>query len=170
MIIKTQCLLKKFNYQHEQKQSGDAVFEIVERSCPQQFFGDFRFSRRVQPVDEKLIQTERENYQNRRDEKAVERFDNERNRLSAEQDGSIKINNQNFGNLENTDQLSNKLSEVFREREKMNVLDEYTNKVVKGVIVRGSRSEKYKDVVEVIHGVKISGADPMILQIDDLPE
>ncbi|HQU82276.1 MAG TPA: hypothetical protein PKY59_04085 [Pyrinomonadaceae bacterium] len=90
--------------------------------------------------------------------------------VSLEKNGSLRINNQNFGNLENTDQLSNKLSEVFREREEMKVLDENTNKVVKDVIVRASRSDKYANVVKVIDAVKISGTDPIILQIDGLPK
>ncbi|MCD9186187.1 MAG: hypothetical protein LUM44_07125 [Pyrinomonadaceae bacterium] len=88
--------------------------------------------------------------------------------VSLEKDGSLKINDQSFGNLENTDQLSNKLSEFFREREEMNVFDENTNNVVKDVIVKTSSSEKYENVVKVIDAVKIGGADPIILQIDGL--
>jgi biopolymer transport protein ExbD len=90
--------------------------------------------------------------------------------ISPEKDGKLKINQQFNGTLENTNPLLEKLSEIFAYREKSGIFEENSYKVVKAVIVKAPRSVKYGDVLKVIDAVKTSGADPIVLQIDDLPQ
>jgi biopolymer transport protein ExbD len=90
--------------------------------------------------------------------------------VSLEKDGKLKINQQFEGTLENTAPLLRVLRDSFSLREKLGVYEENTNKVVKAVIVKAPRSEKYGNVVKIVDVVKSSGADPIVLQIDDLPQ
>lgn len=90
--------------------------------------------------------------------------------ISLEKNKKLKINLQEFGNLEDTALLTKKLSEIFSEREKLGVYEPNSDQIVKAVIVKAPRSATYGDVVKIIDAVKSSGADPIILQIDDLPE
>lgn len=84
--------------------------------------------------------------------------------------GNIKINSQDIANIENLTPLTEKLNEVFMEREEAGVYEENSDKIVKTVIIKTPRSAKYGDVAKVIDAVKSSGADPIILQIDGLSE
>jgi biopolymer transport protein ExbD len=90
--------------------------------------------------------------------------------VSLEKDGKLKINQQFYGTLENPTPLLEKLRAAFDNREKLGVFEENTYKVVKAVIVKAPRSEKYGNVIKIIDVVKSSGADPIVLQIDDLPQ
>ena len=90
--------------------------------------------------------------------------------VSLEKDGKLKINQEFYGTLENTTNLLEKLTQIFTQRENLGVFEENSNKVVKAVIVKAPRSEKYGNVVKIIDVVKSSGADPIVLQIDDLAQ
>ncbi len=89
--------------------------------------------------------------------------------VSVQKDGIIKLNVQNEGDLSNLQPLTNNLMNIFDEREKNLVFEEESNNILKKVIIRSNRSIKYGDVVKVIDAVKSSGAKPIVLQIDDLP-
>lgn len=90
--------------------------------------------------------------------------------VSLENDKKLKINSQEFGNLDDTTPLSERLSIMFTEREIEGIFEPNSNKILKAVIIKAPLSAKYGDVAKVIDAVKSSGADPIILQIDDLPE
>lgn len=90
--------------------------------------------------------------------------------VSLSTQSKIKFNMQDVGFIENVIPLSKKLSEIFREREEAGVFEDNSDKIVKAVIIKAPRSAKYGDVAKLIDAVKSSGADPIILQIDDLPE
>jgi biopolymer transport protein ExbD len=89
--------------------------------------------------------------------------------VSIQKDGKIKLNIQNECDLSNLQPLTNNLMNIFDEREKNLVFEEGTNNFLKKVIIKSNRSIKYGDVVKVIDAVKSSGAEPIILQIDNLP-
>jgi biopolymer transport protein ExbD len=89
--------------------------------------------------------------------------------VSIQNDGKIKLNTQNDGDLSSTQSLTNHLTSIFDEREKNLVFEEGTNNILKKVIIKLSRSIKYGEVVKVIDAIKSSGAEPIVLQIDDLP-
>ncbi len=90
--------------------------------------------------------------------------------VSIEKDGKLKINREVHGTLENTKPLLEKLKEIFAYRKEMGVFEENSREPVRAVIVKSPRSEKYGNVVKVIDAVKESGADPIVLQIDELPQ
>lgn len=84
-------------------------------------------------------------------------------------DKSVTLNNEKFGDVTNTEDLSNKLSQVFKDRESNGTFREGTNEVEKTVFVKAPRTAKYGEVVKVIDAAKTAGAQPIGLQIDDLP-
>lgn len=90
--------------------------------------------------------------------------------VSLEQDGKIKLNSQTIGaEISNLTPLTEDLAEIFRQREENGVYEENSDKVVKVVIVKVPLSTKYGDFMKIIDAVKASGAEPIALQIDELP-
>lgn len=85
-------------------------------------------------------------------------------------DMSVSLNNEPAGDVSNTEPLTNKLLDIFKQRENNLVFREGTNEVEKTVFVKSPRSVRYGDVVKVIDAVKIAGSDRVGLQVDDLPE
>ena len=82
----------------------------------------------------------------------------------------ITLNNENFGDVSDTEMLSNKLKEIFKERENNGVFREGTNEVEKTIFLKSPKSVRYGDVVKVIDAAKAAGASPIGLQIDDLTQ
>jgi biopolymer transport protein ExbD len=83
---------------------------------------------------------------------------------------AITLNNDNFGDVSDTDKLNARLSEIFKERENNGVFREGTNEVEKTVFIKSPKSVRYGDVVKVIDAAKAAGASPIGLQIDDLAD
>lgn len=83
-------------------------------------------------------------------------------------DKSVTLNNEKYGDVTNTEDLTNKLNQVFTERTNNGTFREGTNEVEKTVFVKAPRSAKYGEVVRVIDAAKTAGAQPIGLQIDDL--
>lgn len=90
--------------------------------------------------------------------------------LTVEKDGDIKLNTEFTANLSNIESLQTKLENIFRDRTKNKVFEPNSEKVVKAIAVKASRRLKYKDLIKVLEIIKRSGAEPIVLQIDDLPE
>lgn len=82
----------------------------------------------------------------------------------------ITLNNDPYGDVSDTEKLSNKLREIFKERENQGAFREGTNEVEKTLFIKSPKSVHYGDVVKVIDAVKLAGAEPIGLQIDDLTE
>jgi len=89
--------------------------------------------------------------------------------ISKETKG-ITLNNEPFGDVSDTDKLSNRLREIFKERENNGVFREGTNEVEKTIFLKSPKSVRYGDVVKVIDAAKAAGASPIGLQIDDLTD
>ena len=89
--------------------------------------------------------------------------------VSLELDGTLKINSEFNGNLQNPEILKRRLKGIFAEREKAGVFEPGNWKIVKAVVIKAPLSADYGEVVKVIDTVKESGADPIVLQIDELP-
>lgn len=83
---------------------------------------------------------------------------------------SVQLNEEAAGDVSNTELLTNKLQEIFKQRENNLVFREGTNEVEKTVFLKSPRSVKYGDVVKVVDAVKLAGSDRVGLQVDDLPE
>lgn len=93
-------------------------------------------------------------------------------------DSTLRLNTENeLGTVENPEELTARLREIFKDRlenraydEKLamrNDLSEF-EKVQKTVFIKAPRSANYGNVVKIIDAVKLSGAKPISLQIDDL--
>ena len=81
---------------------------------------------------------------------------------------AVTLNSEPFGDVSNTDALTNKLRTVFKERESAGAFREGTNEVEKTLFIKSPKAVRYGDVVKVIDAVKTAGAEPVGLQIDDL--
>jgi biopolymer transport protein ExbD len=85
-------------------------------------------------------------------------------------DLKVTLNNEDAGDVSNTELLTNKLQQIFKDRENNGVIREGTNEVEKTVFIKSPKTVSYGNVVKVIDGVKFAGAEPIGLQIDDLQE
>jgi hypothetical protein len=73
-------------------------------------------------------------------------------------------------NVSDIESLVSVLRNLFDERKKYSVYEECSHIIIiKTVMFRASRSMKYGEVVKVIDAIKEVGAEPIVLQIDDLP-
>jgi len=81
---------------------------------------------------------------------------------------AITLNNEGFGDVSDTQRLTDKLREVFKKREAEGAFREGTNEVEKTLFIKSPKAVRYGDVVRVIDAVKTAGAEPVGLQIDDL--
>jgi biopolymer transport protein ExbD len=89
--------------------------------------------------------------------------------VTVNSDLSINLNKSaDFGTSSDTQKLIEKLSETFTERAANGVFREGTNEVEKTVFIKAPRTIHYGEVVKVMDAIKISGASPVGLQIDDL--
>ncbi|SRR6266487_3722992 len=99
--------------------------------------------------------------------------------VSIAPDLSIKLNQDSLGSVNDTGPLSQKLAQVFRQRKEQHAykpgmetrsdLPE-EDRIEKTVFVKAPRSLKYGEVVKVIDAIKGAGANPVGLQVDDLPQ
>jgi biopolymer transport protein ExbD len=99
--------------------------------------------------------------------------------VSIAPDMSIKLNQDALGSVNDTTALSERLLLVFRQRKdqraykvgmetRTDVKEE--DRIEKTVFVKAPRGMKYGDVVKVIDAIKGAGANPVGLQVDDLPQ
>jgi biopolymer transport protein ExbD len=85
-------------------------------------------------------------------------------------DKKLTLNTETLGDVTNTEELTNRLTAIFKEREATGAFREGTNEVEKTLFIKSPRSVKYGEVVKVIDAVKQAGAQPIGLQIDDLTD
>ncbi|HQX55843.1 MAG TPA: biopolymer transporter ExbD, partial [Pyrinomonadaceae bacterium] len=83
---------------------------------------------------------------------------------------AVTLNNEPFGNVTDTEKLTDKLKEIFKQREDNGVLREGSNEVEKTLFIKSPKSVRYGDVVRVIDAAKWAGATPIGLQVDDLTD
>jgi biopolymer transport protein ExbD len=98
--------------------------------------------------------------------------------VSISNDLQLKLNQDSIGSVNDTAPLSQKLLQLFQQRKdtraykpgmetRTDVPD--SERIEKTVFVKAPRSVKYGDVVKVIDAIKGAGANPVGLQVDDLP-
>ena len=92
--------------------------------------------------------------------------------VALESDSSLRLNDEkDLGTAENTEKIVERLKFVFKERGE-NLLSVVNStgdvKVEKTVFIKAPRGTHYGSVAKVIDAVKLSGANPVSLQIDDL--
>src|SRR5713226_2825601 len=98
--------------------------------------------------------------------------------VSISQDLQLKLNQDAIGSVNDTGPLSQKLTQVFHQRKEQRAyrvgMETRTDlpeeeRIEKTVFVKAPRAAKYGDVVKVIDAIKGAGANPVGLQVDDLP-
>ena len=99
--------------------------------------------------------------------------------VSISNDLQLKLNQDNIGSVNDTAPLSSKLLQLFQQRKDTRAykpgMETRTDlpegdRIEKTVFVKAPRSAKYGDVVKVIDAIKGAGANPVGLQVDDLPQ
>lgn len=97
--------------------------------------------------------------------------------ISIAKDLKLKLNQEPMGAADEPGQLTQKLSDILQNRKEQHAykpgletdLPE-DERVEKTVIVKAQRSTRYGDVVRLIGVIKGAGANPIVLQIDDLSD
>lgn len=90
--------------------------------------------------------------------------------VNISRDRVLALNNEPSGTVDEPDVLTNRLKGIFKERSDNGVFRENSNEIEKTLFIKAPKTVKYGDVVRVIDAVKIAGAEPIGLQIDDLSE
>ncbi|MEZ5344020.1 MAG: biopolymer transporter ExbD [Pyrinomonadaceae bacterium] len=83
---------------------------------------------------------------------------------------AIKLNTDSIGDSSDTKPLTDRLSQIFKDRTNEGVFRQGTNEIEKTVFIKAPKSIPYGEVVKVIDGAKLAGAQPIGLQIDDLSD
>ena len=93
-------------------------------------------------------------------------------------DSSLRLNaEKDLGTVAEPEKLVARLSQVFKERAENRVYAENaefagssteSEKIEKTVFIKAPRAAEYGSVAKLIDAVKISGANPISLQVDDL--
>jgi biopolymer transport protein ExbD len=81
---------------------------------------------------------------------------------------ALGLNNEPQGTIDDPTALTNRLREIFAQRDRDNIRSTVTNQTEKTLFIKSPTSVLYGDVVKVIDAVKVAGATPIGLQIDDL--
>ncbi len=98
--------------------------------------------------------------------------------VSISSDLQLRLNQDGMGSVNDTAPLSSKLRQVFQQRKeqraykpgmetRVDVPEE--DRIEKTVFIKAPRGMRYEDVVKVIDAIKGAGANPVGLQVDDLP-
>ncbi|HMG73738.1 MAG TPA: biopolymer transporter ExbD [Pyrinomonadaceae bacterium] len=98
--------------------------------------------------------------------------------VSITPDLQVKLNQDAMGSVNDTTNLAAKLQQTFQQRKEQHAykvgMETATNvsedqRIEKTVFVKAPRALHYGDVVKVIDAIKGAGANPVGLQVDDLP-
>jgi biopolymer transport protein ExbD len=85
-------------------------------------------------------------------------------------DLKLKLNQDEMGSVNDTGNLSQRLTGLFAQRKEQRAYRPGTEEVEKTVFIKAPRSLPYGDVVKVIDAIKGAGANPVGLQVDDLAQ
>ena len=93
-------------------------------------------------------------------------------------DSTLRLNKENdVGSVQNAEKLTERLTGIFRERMANRAYADdravrtdlsEDEKIEKTVFIKAPRSLDYGSVVKIVDAIKIAGASPISLQIDDL--
>lgn len=83
-----------------------------------------------------------------------------------EEDGGLRLNYEEQGTIADTRDLEKRLSDVFRDRTERRILRPGSNEIEKSVYVGAFGSSKYSDVMKLIDALKGSGAEPIVIALE----
>jgi len=99
--------------------------------------------------------------------------------VSISNDLQLKLNQESMGSVNDTGYLSQRLTQVFQQRKDQRAykpgMETRTDvpeqeRIEKTVFIKAPRTLRYEEVVKVIDAIKGAGANPVGLQVDDLPQ
>ncbi|MEP6636462.1 MAG: biopolymer transporter ExbD [Acidobacteriota bacterium] len=99
--------------------------------------------------------------------------------VSISSDLQLKLNSDAMGSVNDTGVLAQKLTQVFQQRKEQRAykpgMETRTDvpeqdRIEKTVFIKAPRGLRYEEVVKVIDAIKGAGANPVGLQVDDLPQ
>lgn len=99
--------------------------------------------------------------------------------VSISNDLQLKLNQDAMGSVNDTSLLSQKLTQVFHQRKEqraykpgMEIRTDVPEdeRIEKTVFIKAPRGLRYEEVIKVIDAIKGAGANPVGLQVDDLPQ
>ena len=99
--------------------------------------------------------------------------------VSIGNDLQLKLNQESMGSVNDTAMLSQKLVQVFQQRKDQRAYKPgmetradvpEQDRIEKTVFIKAPRGLRYEEVVKVIDAIKGAGANPVGLQVDDLPQ
>lgn len=94
-------------------------------------------------------------------------------------DLQLKLNQESVGSVNDTAYVSQRLRQVFTQRKEQRAykvgMETRTDvpeedRIEKTVFIKAPRTLRYEEVVKVIDAIKGAGANPVGLQVDDLPQ
>jgi biopolymer transport protein ExbD len=98
--------------------------------------------------------------------------------VSLQSDSALRLNTEkDLGTVQQTEKLTARLADIFKQRLENHAFAEdkafntdlpEAEKIEKTVFIKAPRAADYGSVVKIIDAVKIAGANPISLQIDDL--
>lgn len=89
--------------------------------------------------------------------------------VAVKTDNSLRLNlTDDLGTVEETEKLTESLQTVFKQRESEGIFRPGTNEIEKTVFIKAPKHADYGSVAKVVDAVKLSGAEPIGLQVDDL--
>ena len=89
--------------------------------------------------------------------------------VTVNPDSTLKINqSSDVGTVSDPQKTIEKLTQTFKERAANGVFRDDSNEVETTVFIKAPRKISYGEVAKVVDAVKLSGASPIGLQIDDL--
>ena len=99
--------------------------------------------------------------------------------VSIGNDLQLRLNQDAMGSVNDTAMLSQKLVQVFQQRKDQRAYKPgmetradvpEQDRIEKTVFIKAPRGLRYEEVVKVIDAIKGAGANPVGLQVDDLPQ
>lgn len=88
--------------------------------------------------------------------------------VTVADDGKLSLNNESTGTVSNTELLSDRLRNLFKEREANGVFREGTNEVEKSVMIAmPMSSRKFSDLISIARAIWLPGGDRIFLLMGD---
>ncbi len=89
--------------------------------------------------------------------------------VTVNADSTLKLNRDDgYGTVEDSEKVQERLREVFETRAANGVFRPDSNEIERTVFIKAPKNINYGSVAKVVDAVKLSGAEPIGLQIDDL--
>jgi biopolymer transport protein ExbD len=89
--------------------------------------------------------------------------------VAVNADSSLRLNlTDDLGTIDESERLIESLKTEFAKREREGIMRDGTNEIEKTVFIKAPKNLNYGSVAKVVDAVKMSGAAPIGLQIDNL--